>query len=352
MLKIRFDLPPKKKILLFDDAHSNILKEITKEDFDILKVRDTKEIYFWILIRQIIFFDFKFFTYCKNYIKFVSPKVVITFIDTNVDFYRFKKSLKHINFIAIQNGVRFPDWLRSKKMINSKDLTCDKIFVFNKHMVDEYSKIIKSNYYILGNFKNNILKIGKTKFHNQFLLISHYNKLENKNYINFQKKLFNFISQYFFNSKKKLSILLKSKNYKEQNEEIMFYKKIFKFNCIFYKFNDWKMSYKIIDKFENIITIRSTLGYEAISRKKKIAIFSPTEIQGFKYNFGWPIDDRIKCNFFLTHNLNYNEVKRILNNVGKCNQSVWKNRYFPIIENQMFFNSNNIILKKALFKLT
>ena len=32
--------------------------------------------------------------------------------------------------------------------------------------------------------------------------------------------------------------------------------------------------------------------------EKKIAVFSPNQIQGFKYNFGWPIYNQTKCNFF------------------------------------------------------
>ena len=101
----RFDLPIKKKIVLFDDSHSLILREIIKKDFNILKVRDQKEIYFWIFLKQILFFDMKFITYCKNYLKFVSPKIVVTLIDTNIDFYELKNNLKNINFISIQNEL-------------------------------------------------------------------------------------------------------------------------------------------------------------------------------------------------------------------------------------------------------
>ena len=75
-ISLRFDLPNSKKILKFDATHSQKLNQIIKKDFNILKVRDEKEIYFWIFIKQIIFFDFRFLTYCKNYIKYTSPKLV------------------------------------------------------------------------------------------------------------------------------------------------------------------------------------------------------------------------------------------------------------------------------------
>ena len=87
--KFRFDFPLSKKILLFDHAHSLILMKIVKKkDVNVLKVRAEKEIYFWIFLKQIIFFDFKFLTYCKNYIKFTSPKIMITFIDTNIQLHQ------------------------------------------------------------------------------------------------------------------------------------------------------------------------------------------------------------------------------------------------------------------------
>ena len=34
-----------------------------------------------------------------------------------------------------------------------------------------------------------------------------------------------------------------------------------------------------VDSFENIISMCSTLGYEAIVRKKKIAVFSPDKFK-------------------------------------------------------------------------
>ena len=88
---VRFDSPALKQILLYDETHSDVLKEIIKKDFNVIKVRNKKEIHFWIVLRQIIFFDFSFLTYCKNYIKYSAPKIVITFIDNDMKFYELKK---------------------------------------------------------------------------------------------------------------------------------------------------------------------------------------------------------------------------------------------------------------------
>ena len=88
-IKFFFNFPSQKNILLYDEIHSLILKETINKDFNILKIRDL-EIYFWIFLKQIIFFDFKFYTYCKNYIRYTKPKVIITFNERKPLFFDLK----------------------------------------------------------------------------------------------------------------------------------------------------------------------------------------------------------------------------------------------------------------------
>ena len=351
-VKFRFDFPAKKKIILFDDAHSEILKEIIKNKFNILKIQGEKEIYFWLFIKQIVFFDFKFMTYCKNYIKYISPKVIITFIDTNIDFYELKDGFKNIHFISIQNGNRTPDWFESKRMQTSQNLKCDYFFVFNKFFKNKYEKYIKSDYHILGNFRNNIAKVNIAKNHSNFLLISEISITKNREIRTaYEKKLMTFVNAYISKNNKKIHILLKSKDPLIQKKEINFYKIFFHTNCVFHKSSNWKQSYKIIDKFENIIFTFSTLGYEAIARKKKIAVFSPNNVLGFKYYFGWPAKSKKNYDFFSSKKITYNEIKRVLTNIINCSQANWQNKYYTTIKNQMSLNKNNTKLKKVIFKL-
>ena len=333
--------------------HSKILREIIKKDFNILKVRDDKEIYFWILLRQIIVLDFKFITYCKNYIRYTAPKVVITFIDNDIQFYKLKNSFEDINFISIQNGHRFENYsmFHDKKYTRYNKLKCDHTFVFNKYYIKEYKKIINSNFHILGSFKNNLVRINKSSNKNDFLLISQYSKTGDGNK-NFQIKLLNFINLYLTTLGKKIHILLRGKNTLRQNEEIEFYKKIFKSNCIFKKTSNWKKSYKILDKYENVIFIYSTFGHEAISRKKKVAIFAPSIKSDHKLYFGWPAPVQKKYDFFSARKLNFKETKRVLNNIYKCNQTYWNNKYFKIIQDQLYYDKDNSKLKKLIIQLT
>ena len=344
-MKVIFDLPKKKNILLYDKNHSLILKEIIKKDFNIFKIHEI-EIYFWIYIKQIIFFDFTFVTYCKNYIEYTSPKIIITFNDVKPRFYELKDFFKNITFITIQNGLR--DEADFKNYFKSRKFKCDHFFVFNKHYIKEYKKFIQSKYHILGRFSNNIVKVKKTRIFNKFLLISQFEE-KKSNLNNFYKKLISSLNLYFRNSNKKLHVLLRSKNVFRQKKEIEFYKKNFQFDCVFHKVSGWKKSYEILDKFENIIFMHSTLGYEAISRKKKVVMFPPKKIVYCNYWFGWPSPFQKKYNFFSAKNLSYNELKRVLNNIYNCSQEKWEKKYYAAIEDQLPINKNNSKLKKVIF---
>ncbi len=343
-IKFLFNFPAKKKILLYDESNSEILKEIVRQDFNILKIREI-EIYFWIFIKQIIFLDFSYTTYCKNYINFTSPKVVISINDSKVRFFELKKNFKNINFISMQSGGRYPTNFKNREFLN-KNFKCDHFFVFSKYYIRQYKKLINSNFHILGGYKNNIVKIKKSSNKN-FLLISEYDKNgRDKKVIRSFCKLLELLNIYFLRSNKKIHILLRRKN-STQKEEMEFYNKFFKSNCVFHKIFDWKKSYQTVDKFENIIFMQSTLGYEAIARKKKVACF-PTRLSDCKFWFGWPKPFEKKYNFFVSRNLSYTEVKRVMGNVNNCSQSSWEKKFYISIKDMVFLDKDNFKFRKIV----
>lgn len=360
-IRFRFDFPKKNKILLFDEIHADVLKIIFKKDFNILEIRK-KNIYFWIYLKQIIFFDFKFETYCINYIKFTSPNVIICFNTLRFQLYQLKNYFKDINFISISNGTYFDNKYEDRKKSWPKNLKCDYLFVNNKFHVSRYKKIIKSNYRIIGYFRNNLVKINKTKPNKQFLYLStlYENYLGQVDYDpnNFHKKLLNYINLYLIKYNKKIHILLRSsKEYPGHAFEIDYYKKIFQLNCVFHQSNQWRKKYRKLDDFENIIFTFTAMGYEAIARKKKVAVFAPykTKFSDYKYNvktyFGWPGPDKKEFRFFSTKKITYNEVERVLNNVNNCSQLDWNKKYYNIIKDQSYYDSDNKEFRDFILKL-
>ena len=84
------------------------------------------------------------------------------------------------------------------------------------------------------------------------------------------QRLLKLIAIYFSNSDKKLNILIKNKDFVGQKKKWNFIENILNLIVDFLKLV-WikkEKSTNILDKFENIIFTDSTLGYEAISRKK------------------------------------------------------------------------------------
>ena len=347
-IKFRFDLPRSKNIIQYDELNSDVLKKIIKKDFNTVPRRKL-EIYFWIFIKQIFFFDLTFSTYLKNYVKFTSAKIIITLIDNSLIYYTLKDKIDGVYFISIQNGHRFKKsfMFENKNSLPFKNLKCDHIFTFNKYFIKEYKKIIKSDYHVLGCFNNNSVKVNQTQFKNSYLFVG--GKDWHKMRIGISHKLLSLLSKYFSDSNKKINILLKNKNFKEQNNEINFYKKFFNnSNCIFHKSNTIAKSYKILDKFENIIFTNSTLGYEAIARKKKIAVFAVNKNKIQRNLFGWPKEDQKKYNFFSAKKLNYTEIKRVLDNVNNCKQKNWEQKYYTYIKELMYFDKNNSQVRKVI----
>ena len=56
--------------------------------------------------------------------------------------------------------------------------------------------------------------------------------------------------------------------------------------------------------------------------------------------------------FFSARKLNFKETKRVLNNIYKCNQTYWNNKYFKIIQDQLYYDKDNSKLKKLIIQLT
>ena len=105
-----------------------------------------------------------------------------------------------------------------------------------------------------------------------------------------------------------------------------------------------------MDKFDNIISTNSTLGYEAISRKKKVALLRFDRDNQID-DLGWPIKNPRVRNFFTAKKLTYREIKRVLDNVTNCKQSDWDKKYYRNIKDLMYLDKNNSKLNKVISNL-
>ena len=95
-LKIQFEikLPKKNKILIFDKEGSDILKKtLGLKSFEILHVRNEK-INLVVVFHLAIKLKLNYFNYYLKIIELTDPKLVLTFIDNNINFYKLKNFFK------------------------------------------------------------------------------------------------------------------------------------------------------------------------------------------------------------------------------------------------------------------
>tara|TARA_Y100000590_G_scaffold468851_1_gene653468 strand:- start:14652 stop:15821 length:1170 start_codon:yes stop_codon:yes gene_type:complete len=379
LLKANYELrkPPKKNIVFFDINHANFIAsklKIKPDQYTTICSR-LERINIYIFIKSLFsnYFNFKFnlFNYYLEFIKYTNAKIVITFTDNNIIFYKFKQYLPHVKFISVQNGHRSEnrDWfLTLNKNSNfKKNLKSDIYFTSNKEYGNKINQYINCQIKPIGFFRNNFVSKKTTQKKKTILFISQFRRKEkvfemlkdanpeveiNQQLIDdtylVEKKLLPLINQYCVFKKYSFFILgVATKNYKDEKN---FYKSIINSNnWKFLKKIKFPKNYRLLDKFENIVFIDSTLGYEAIARDKKVAVFSSRKLNrnGKFEKFGWPLKMKSK-GFFYSNSCNYSEVKRVLDNVTNYSDQKWKMKILPKLSKLRYFDMNNTLLKKEL----
>lgn len=366
--KFRFFKPPEKKIVFFDAQSEKYLKGFFKQNEYFILFTRYEEINFYIIWKLIIKFKkISLINYLTELINCIKPKIVITFVDNDLGFYRLKKLQKNIIFIAVQNGTRFITGdLLSTLSKNEKIYKTDYYFIFNDSYGKQVEKYIKSNFITIGSLKNNIYSIRNENEINSLCYISRMSNIFldyakvldiqkiKKNYKKWEVKLLVYtidlltnINKYCEINKIKLNILGASQDYYLEEK---FFKSIFKNNLFnFLQKKSTFNSYENIDRFSVAINAMSTFGYEAIARKKKVCFFSGDFIEGS--NFLWPISNIKKGNFFSNSN-DLKEVTRILDYLLNLNQEAWLQEINDYNKKLFYYDEDNKQFKSFIKKLT
>lgn len=346
-----FKSPPKKEILLIDKLSEELLyKSIFKNKYEILYSKKY-QINLFIIFK--IFFKLNLYSlhqnYIYEYIRLVKPKIIISFKDNDIFFYKLKNIFKDIKFISVQNGYRhkneiFFDNLLSEKKKKTK-LSIDYYFLFGKNSIFELKKFIKFTPKLLGSFRNNKVPISNKKNNKKSVLFVSNFRLKKVNFdkrgYNVEKKILSYVTD--FCSQYKLTLNIAGSTIIDQNLEKYYLTSDLKNKKISYIVKKEKnhTSYDLIDKHNLIIFIDSTLGYEAIARKKKIASFScRKKDMSLIRPFGFPSNKKLNT-FFYSHHDSKEEVFRVLKNAFFISNKKWSKYYFPELKDLISYNKNN-----------
>ena len=95
--------PPQKKIIVYDSHSKDITKKFLLYDYIILDTRYEK-FYLPILLKNFLKFKFSYNDYLQEFLSYVNPKLLITFIDHDLNFYKLR--MNSGKKIAIQQSRR------------------------------------------------------------------------------------------------------------------------------------------------------------------------------------------------------------------------------------------------------
>ena len=362
--KWTFFKPKKNNLMIFDKGNSILLKKILRKK---LYVLDTKyeNINLFVFIKTLKMLKFKrfYYLYLINFIKIVDPKIIISAVDTSSFFLELKSNFPEKTLILIQSSKRSNysnDFLNNlSKMKNRKKYNIDYFFLMNSSIIPLYKKYINSKFIVHGSLKNNYVPISKS-VKKKYALISQISDYKDKSFKSKSNKTV-FVNNLFENGTERLIanfiktfpdedlniIPYNMNNEANFNYEKKYYMKIqkkynFKINLL--NKNKSLDAYKLVDRFELLIGLNSTLLCEALGRNKKIISFNTFEeykING--YQFGWPIKNLSETEISSDH-LNPKIFSKKIINLAKIKNVEWQYLRYKYKNKIMFYDNNNLKL--------
>ncbi len=316
LCKFYYTKPDQKKYLIFDSELSeHLLKNLENSNTFVLDVRPWEKdnkINLYVLFKMFCTFNISLKKYIEIYIKEIKPKIILTLIDNSILFYQIKNLYPSAKTILVQNAWRgaHRDIFKDRNLTeNKKSYRCDYIVCFNKHIGKLYKSFLKGKIIVNGSYRSNEIKIKKLKKPNKYLYVSVFREAKGVKTSPEDIVLLKVINNYFYKTKKKLVVLGNSALF--HKEELNFYKNHFKnINFKFIPNSTNRKTYEIIDSSNLIISLESTLVYEALSRGKKVINFSmrTNEIPSWGHEFGWPAPKELNGPFWTTR-VDYDELK-------------------------------------------
>lgn len=261
-----------------------------------------------VLLSSILKRGNRYTSYCDSYIRRVNPRIVITYIDNNSEFYSVVARNITAKTILIQNGLRNNDifeLLDSKP--SEKTPKVDFMLVFGNHIGSKYAKYISGSVIPIGSFRNNYVPRVRPKVKGTLSFISQYRDttgFELGGIFYIRQQLFEqvdhiilpFLAIYAKDKGLKFRVIPCSGHLKDSSilrNEKRHYRGILGSECEFFEWEWHGSSYDAVDSTEVVVSVGSSLGIEAMARGTKSAIFSihSTILYPLKspyVNWGWP----------------------------------------------------------------
>ena len=342
--------PQQSEVLIYDAANHEILLEyIQPWNPETLHAR-FEQINMRVLLKSFFKKGRMVDAYIDSFIERVNPRLILTTIDNNANFYTL--SLRHhdIKTLFFQNGCRgyhmdvfeFFDSLDSN-VFNT--FFVDYMFVFGSTIGEQYSKFVKGNILPIGSIKNNFMPKEIFPQRGVIAFVSHWKPYTKKFkwetnaitprwgeisfddlWTNPDNLIIQCLMHYAEEKKKRVVFIPRQlKNSELLVQEKNYYRKLMGNEPEFLLPSEPYPSYSSVDSAEVVVSLDSTLGYESIGRGNKTAIFqirgTLTGLPG--WNYGWPVKFP-ETGPFWTHKPDPDIFIRILDYLFEVSDEQWE----------------------------
>jgi len=379
--RIIWSRPHRRSVLLIDPSGIDILTQfIAIEDIEILDFEETN---IWIFIRTILRMKFSTSAYVVTYIQMMQPKVVMTFIDNDVNFYKLKSMCTQTKFVAIQNGVRAnyssspTSGFFDKLSLATKDkkLSADYFCAFGGAAAAQISQFVQCEQILIGSLKNNLFDSHKNSQTASYdvVLISQYppfsvqdelrqiyfgsHAISLADFYKVEALAANMIAKYCFQQKLSFAVCGKRES-SSSNEYDFFNQAVDSLPWTYRSRTSANSTYELSSAAKIIVSIDSTVGQEFLARGNRVAVIAArTQVAdsvGLSHRkdtaFGYPLDFPPTGKFW-TDVASEPELVRILDYLRVVTDEEWAAELAPYNESLMAYQPGNPVFKKLLLDL-
>lgn len=306
--------PAKADLLIYDRVGSEVLAALLDREFTIsvLDVRG-ESLNLPCFIKALFMLSFwqmrPLSAYATAFARSVNPRLIITFIDNNPAFY----SLSHVSGIPtafVQNGLRTDvgDVFGNPKAFRDPGRRVDHMFVFGPEIGKKYQSRLPGEISVIGSLKNNMVVKRPFSKSGKILFVSQYRpkptgcnffisddassmQISHDAFYSAEAIVIPFLDRWCHVNGKELLIAGACSRDADCQEEKEFFESLVSHGHCRFARRLTNSSYELLDHSEIVVSIDSTLGYEALARGIKTAFFSlRSEILGLaSFSFGWPL---------------------------------------------------------------
>ena len=333
-----FKRPKKASIVLLEPTGMDVLlPHISSNQVCLIDIYN--ELNVWVILSCIVKFKISRLDYCLEYCKIVKPRLIITFVDNALLNWRVMNARQDIETAIVQCAWRgeVGDIFDALKFNPPRDqFLINHLLLFNKNISTNYLRYIKGIVYPIGSFRSNYIKKTNTSRLNTLLFISQYRSpkkfplrithtcqlISMQEMYSPEKALLPLLQSYCQKNNMRLQVC----GHGNSNEERAFFGSLLPTDNWDFVPNLYRYHcYEIVDSAGVVVSIDSTLGYEAVARRAKTGLFLAREaiLQNESYRFGWPAAFE-RAGLFWTDRINSEEVDRILSYLMKCAFDKWE----------------------------